>query len=126
MKTCYCCSNLFFEHCCEPYLLGLIKAPSALALMRSRYSAYCLQNVDYLVATTHSTTRKFHNKKDIFAWSTQNTWLKLEILNVTETVVEFKAYYMDNKLNSHCHHEESFFKKEDETWYYVDGQFFND
>lgn len=125
MKTCYCCSNRSFENCCEPFLSGRVKPATAEALMRSRYSAYCLHNADYLLATTHITTRKFHNKKDILAWSTQNTWLKLEVLIAFENVVEFKAYFMDDKLESHCHHEKSTFKKQGEQWYYVDGKFFD-
>ncbi|MDI9310869.1 MAG: YchJ family metal-binding protein [Limnohabitans sp.] len=124
MKTCYCCSNLAFEDCCEPYLLGIQKVPTAEALMRSRYSAYCTHNADYLLATTHISTRKFHNKKEILTWATQNSWLKLEIVEVTEKTVEFKTYFIDNGLQSHCHHEKSTFKKQGEQWYYVDGKFF--
>lgn len=124
MKTCYCCSNIPFDNCCAPYLSGFEKAPSAERLMRSRYSAYCLHNAEYLLATTHLTTRKFHHKQDILAWATQNIWLKLEVLNTTETVVEFKAYFIDNKLITHCHHEKSTFKKQGDSWYYVDGEYF--
>lgn len=124
MKLCYCCSNIPFENCCEPYLSGEAKPATAETLMRSRYSAYCTQAADYLLATTHISTRKFHNKKDILAWSVQNTWLKLEVVKTTETIVEFKAYFMDSSLQSHCHHEKSTFKKEGEQWYYVDGKFF--
>lgn len=124
MKLCYCCSNSPFESCCELYLSGKQKPATAESLMRSRYSAYCTHNADYLLVTTHISTRKFHNKKDILAWSVQNTWLKLEVVKATETIVEFKAYFMDASLQSHCHHEKSTFKKQGEQWYYVDGQFF--
>lgn len=124
MKTCYCCSKKPFETCCEPYLRGTQKPPSAEALMRSRYSAYCIHNPDYLLTTTHISTRRFHNKKNILAWATQNHWLRLEIIKSTQSTVEFKAYFMDGSLQSHCHHEKSTFKKEGEQWYYVDGEFY--
>ncbi|WP_395056090.1 YchJ family protein [Flavobacterium sp.] len=124
MKNCYCNSNKIFSECCEPYILLTQKAPTAESLMRSRYSAYCVQNVDYILATTHPSTRKFHNKKEILAFASQNTWIKLEIINASETTIEFKALYIDNNLKSQMHHEKSTFKKEEESWFYVDGEWF--
>ena len=40
MNLCYCNSQKSFHDCCEPYIQCLKKAPTAEALMRSRYSAY--------------------------------------------------------------------------------------
>jgi len=122
--NCYCGSAKPFAICCEPYLNNTEKASTAEALMRSRYSAYCIQAGDYLLATTHSSTRKFHKKEDIMAWSGSNQWLKLEVLNATETVVEFKAYFLDERLKANIHHEQSTFVKEDGNWFYVDGVFY--
>jgi SEC-C motif-containing protein len=122
--NCYCGSNKPFINCCEPFLLDTQKAPTAEALMRSRYSAYAVQNVDYLISTTHPSTRKYHNKKDTLAFAIENHWMKLEIINSSETIVEFKAYYLDNNLKAQIHHEKSTFKKEDDSWYYVDGEFY--
>ena len=56
MQKCYCKSGLEFSACCEPFLRVLEVAPTALSLMRSRYSAYCLGDVNYLQATTHDHT----------------------------------------------------------------------
>lgn len=122
--NCYCGSGKPFATCCESYINNIQKAPTAEALMRSRYSAYCVQAGDYLVATTHSSTRKFHNKKNIMEWSKSNQWLKLEVLSATETVVEFKAYFLDDRLKANVHHEKSNFVKEDGSWFYVDGVFY--
>lgn len=122
--NCYCESEKLFTNCCEPYLNNSKKVDSAESLMRSRYSAYCVHAGDYLVETTHSSTRKFHNKQDILEWSKSNQWLKLEILNATETVVEFKAYFLDDRLKANMHHEKSTFIKEDGSWFYVDGVFY--
>ncbi|KGO87908.1 YchJ family protein [Flavobacterium suncheonense] len=122
--SCYCNSGKAFAECCEPYILGKAKAPTAEALMRSRYAAYCVQNADYLLATTHLSTRKYHNRKDILAFATENHWVKLEIVEATENIVEFKAYYLDRNLQPHTHHEKSTFKKAGEQWYYVDGKWY--
>ncbi|WP_310555533.1 YchJ family metal-binding protein [Flavobacterium sp.] len=125
MSDCYCSAENTFENCCENYLLGTEKAPTAQVLMRSRYSAYCVQNIDYLIQTTHTSTRKFYNKQDVFDFATQNKWIKLEILNFSETIVEFKAHYLDVNKKPQIHHEKSTFKNENGIWYYVDGAFFD-
>ncbi|WP_316830170.1 YchJ family metal-binding protein [Pedobacter aquatilis] len=42
--NCPCGSGLLYGNCCEPYLLKLKDAPTAEALMRSRYSAFVVAN----------------------------------------------------------------------------------
>ena len=121
---CYCGSDIEFQNCCEPLIKGLQKATTAEALMRSRYSAYAIHQADYLVATTHISQRKYHTKKEILNWATTNKWLKLGIINTTENTVEFKAYFLDNALQNHIHHELSTFIFENGSWFYVDGKFF--
>ncbi|MFV8327712.1 YchJ family protein [Flavobacterium sp. ZS1P14] len=124
-KKCYCCSKKNFQDCCEPIVKGIQKASTALALMRSRYSAYAMHEVDYLWATTHISVRNYHSKAEILNWATSNQWLQLEIINSAEHTVEFKAYFFDGKLQKQIHHERSTFKLENGSWFYVDGEFFN-
>jgi SEC-C motif-containing protein len=121
MATCYCGSGLPFENCCQPYINGILKAPTAEALMRSRYSAFATGAADYLVATTHSSTRTFHKKAAILDWSQSNQWIKLEVLASTATTVKFKAYYLDYQLKAQIHEEHSTFILENGSWFYVDG-----
>lgn len=123
MTICYCGNHLPFENCCQPYIKRLTKAPTAEALMRSRYSAYATGNADYLIATTHPSARKLHKKKDILAWSQSNHWCRLEILAVTPTTVTFKAHYIDNHRKEQIHHEKSNFVFEDGNCFYVDGEY---
>lgn len=123
MNICYCGNHLSFEECCKPYIKGLKKAPTAEALMRSRFSAYATGEADYLVDTTHVSTRKDHKKQDILLWSKSNKWIKLEINNITETTVTFKAYYLDNHRQEQIHEEKSTFVFEDGKWFYVDGEY---
>lgn len=124
MNLCYCNSQKQFKDCCEPYIKGLKKAPTAEALMRSRYSAYATHQADYLVATTHISQRDLHSKEAILFWATSNQWQKLEVLNATSTTVEFKAYYSDHNKKPQIHHEFSTFIQEDGIWYYVDGEYY--
>ncbi len=124
MPDCYCGSSLSFENCCESYLKNIKLAPTAETLMRSRYSAFTTGAADYLVATTHISKRKFHKKAEILEWSKSNHWIKLEVLTSTETTVTFKAYYLDSELKAQIHQEHSTFIFENNSWYYVDGEYF--
>ena len=123
MLKCYCGSEQNFENCCEPFIKGYKNPDTAELLMRSRYSAYASAAADYLVETTHSSTRKWHSRASILDWSQSNKWIKLEVLNTTTTTVEFKAFYLDAELKMQVHHEYSTFKMENEKWFYVDGTF---
>ena len=125
MDKCYCKSGLEFSLCCEPILRVDKVANTALELMRSRYSAYCLGDVNYLQATTHDHTWSDEELKFIQDWADNSLWQHLEIVNSSEDMVEFKAYYIfDGK--QHLHHEKSTFLKVNDMWKYVDGEIYED
>lgn len=93
--------------------------------MRSRYAAFVVANGDYLYETTHASKRK-KNSKSAYLESAKNTkWLKLEIVAAGLDTVEFKAFYLNSRLQTEVLHEKSNFKLEDGKWYYVDGKFFS-
>ncbi|MBU2913252.1 YchJ family protein [Reichenbachiella agariperforans] len=128
MIHCPCCSRKLFSECCEP-IISDQSAPTALALMRSRYSAYSIGAAEYLVATTHSRTRWQYQVDDIRQWSESNHWTKLEIISVehgrvmdSRGVVEFKAHFRDAKGIEQVHHERSVFLKEGTQWFYLEGK----
>ena len=125
MGKCYCGSDKSFENCCKPFIEGIQFPKTPEQLMRSRYSAYVLQNANYLMATTHVSQRKYYFVSEILQWAKSNTWVKLEVITANENRVEFKAYYLDEKLQAQIHHEHSTFQLENEIWYYFDGEFFN-
>ena len=110
-ENCYCGSAKSFDSCCNLYISGIEKAPTALALMKSRYSAYATHQADYLLATTHSSERKYYSREEILKWATSNKWQKLEIISATENTVEFKAYFIDENNVNQVHYEFSTFKK---------------
>lgn len=123
MTICYCGNHLSFQECCEPFIKGVQKPPTAEALMRSRYSAYATGEADYLVNTTHVSTRKNHKKSDILSWAKNNKWTQLAIISASETTVIFNAYYLDNRLQPQVHYEQSTFVFENGSWFYVDGEY---
>ncbi|TCD04478.1 hypothetical protein EZ449_17515 [Pedobacter frigidisoli] len=123
--NCPCGSGLVYAICCQPCHLKIKPAPTAEALMRSRYAAFVVADADYLYETTHVSKRK-GNSKDAYLESAKNTkWLKLEIVSAGFDEVEFKAYYLNNRFHTEVLHEKSNFKLEDGKWYYVDGEFYS-
>lgn len=122
--NCPCCSGKLFEDCCKPYHRGEKHAPTAEALMRSRFSAFAIPNGEYLMETTFPAKRKFHKMEDLQEWGEINEWTKLEIIGIpAENEVEFKAFYTDENGKPQLHHEHSLFQKLHERWYYVSGKF---
>jgi SEC-C motif domain protein len=123
-KNCFCGSDKPFSACCKPLIAGQSTAVSAEALMRSRYCAYVMAAVDYLMATTHPSKRMNHNAKDILQWAKSNQWQRLEILHADTFTVTFKAHYRDRTSRPQIHYEKSTFVRENGIWYYLDGEFF--
>lgn len=128
MQHCPCGSGKAFSSCCEPILQAKSPAPTAEALMRSRYTAYCIKAIDYLISSTHYQYRASVDRPFIEKWADSAQWLGLEILQLeqgtekdTEGTVEFVASYKD-KDQVFKHHELGFFKKVKGAWYYYKGK----
>lgn len=119
---CPCRRGDTFGACCGPLLAGR-PAPSAEALMRSRYSAFTLGDTGYLLRTWHPRTRPADLDLD-----PDRRWLFLEILR-TEAggpfddsgTVEFVAHYRDAAGRGRLH-EISRFVRSDDGWCYLDGE----
>jgi len=93
--------------------------------MRSRYSAFALQQVDYILSTTATGQQAYLDRAAIADWSKSNQWLKLEVLqhqpklDKTHALVEFKAHYCDQNQDGkqqHIHHEISHFVLHQQRW----------
>ncbi|SEH61940.1 SEC-C motif-containing protein [Paenimyroides aquimaris] len=124
---CPCCSGKPYSACCEPYHKKEHNAPTAEALMRSRFSAFAFPNGAYLLNTTLPAKRKFHSQEELQEWGEINQWVKLEIVNLPAiNQVEFKAFYIDSEGKEQLHHELSVFQKINDRWFYVSGTFLND
>ena len=119
--ACPCDSGKSYASCCQVIHDGQA-ARSALALMRSRYSAYVLNLEPYLLATWHPDTRP--DKLDLDADPIK--WLGLKIVRSetpipTTAIVEFVARYKVGGQRAERLHEISEFVYTD-AWYYVRGK----
>eukprot|EP01041_Mallomonas_annulata_P015505 gene15505-32773_t len=106
--------------CCSRFLGTGVPAPDAEALMRSRYTAFVLGRVAYVLATWHASTRPATLDFDAGA-----KWLGLDVRRYVATdadhaVVEFVARYRVGGRAVRLH-ETSRFVREGGQWFYVDG-----
>jgi SEC-C motif-containing protein len=123
--ACPCASGLPLADCCSPYHAGL-PAPSAERLMRSRYSAYVLGLIDYLVDTTLPAQQAGLDRSGMAAWSAQSVWLGLDVENAEvlggqpeHAFVSFTARWHDGEAEQHSH-ERSAFVQHQGRWYFLD------
>lgn len=121
--ACPCGSGASYEACCGRWHHGesRLMAPTAEALMRSRYSAYVRQLGDYLLDTWHASTRP----PAAIEFEPNLQWLGLEVRRHAmsgedRAEVEFVAR---SRLGGRATrlHECSRFVREAGRWMYVDG-----
>lgn len=106
-----------YDACCGRYISGDANAPTAEALMRSRYTAYVIGDGDYIATTWAEETRPSDLNVE------GEGFQRLVILEVTggglfdsSGEVEFQAHYPGSVLR-----ERSQFVRRGGTWVYVEG-----
>lgn len=130
-QQCPCGSGLKLQECCGPYLEGAAFAPDAEALVRSRFSAFCLERYDYLVETTHPDFREDMTAESIRENTEGVHWLRLDIREkgqaaasdpdaVPFETVTFAALYERDGVPFQLG-ETSYFTREGDRLYYVEG-----
>ncbi|HEY9568347.1 MAG TPA: YchJ family protein [Thalassobaculum sp.] len=125
MQDCPCGSGASLAVCCGPVIAGN-PAPTAEALMRSRYTAYALRDLDH-IERTQAAGRDDFDRAAAETAARAVEWTGLEILGgsgggtADDTgTVEFAAHYRkDGRLHLLC--EVSSFRREQGRWVYVDG-----
>jgi SEC-C motif-containing protein len=124
-SLCPCNSGLLYKECCQPLHQHTHVAEDAEKLMRSRYSAYHLGLVDYLLETLHPSKRHPGEREALQESISQTEWLGLKIIDHKEAnnlaEVEFVAFYDDEPLGQL--RERSRFTREAGRWFYHDGLF---
>lgn len=126
--NCPCNNDVKYEDCCGIYHNNPGTAPTAEALMRSRYSAFYLKKFDYIVRTQKLPDDPNQTAADIQATNDSTQWIKLEILAtekgkaVDETgMVSFAAHFKEGQQIGKLS-EKSIFQKIDSEWCYISGE----
>ena len=127
MSSCPCGSKQPLAECCGPYVEGKAAAPTAEALMRSRYTAYVQQKVKYVLDTHDPETMDGLDAKDVEQWSRQAEWLGLDVVDTKDGgadddsgEVEFVARYR-MRGQDQVHRERATFRKHEGKWLFRDG-----
>ncbi len=119
-SPCPCGSGQKYKKCCERYHKGLV-AKSAVELMKSRYSAFAVGDINYIIKT--STFQKDFDELKRFSQSCE--FKKLEILDSFE---EDEKAFVVFKVSVFCKEadnsfiEKSFFIKKKSRWFYDSGE----
>jgi len=119
-SPCPCGSKKKYKKCCKIYHDGA-KAKDALSLMKSRYSAFAVGKIDYIIKT--STFQKDFD--ELKAFSDGCEFKKLEIL---EFVDDSEEAYVTFRATIYCQGgdasftEKSRFIKKDGKWFYEGGE----
>lgn len=129
-SRCPCGLPAPYAECCGRLHAGTATAPTAEALMRSRYSAYAVGDRAYLLRTWHPDTRPESLELD-----PQLLWRGLEIVSTgqggpfhTRGTVAFRAHYTvrgtgrgAQRPENHTLEEHSRFARHEGAWMYVDA-----
>ena len=117
---CPCGTGLQFGECCLPIHTGERQAPTAEALMRSRFSAFATGSVEWLLTSWHASTRPATLELDPGI-----RWLRLDIVDTEggpfgrKAQVEFRAHYRDADGRGELHERSRFVREQ--GWQYIDG-----
>ncbi|GAA2447669.1 YchJ family protein [Streptomyces macrosporus] len=111
-----------YADCCARFHRGLSAAPTAEALMRSRYSAFAVRDRGYLLRTWHPDTRP-----DELELDPATRWRRLEVVACTggspfhtEGTVAFRAHYTERGREGVLE-EHSRFVRHAGAWVYLDA-----
>ncbi|MBF0094991.1 MAG: YchJ family protein [Alphaproteobacteria bacterium] len=128
MTLCPCGSGQDLDACCAPIMNGS-PAPTALTLMRARYTAFATGRIDAFIHDTLAPEmRGDYDPAEVAASAKDAVGAGLEVLAVTgggpddETgIVEYVARFRVRGKRID-HHERASFRREDGRWLYVDGE----
>ncbi len=125
MSVCPCGSAKELSQCCGPYHDGA-SVPTAVALMRSRYSAFVLGLGQYLFDTLSVEQQADFDIEEFNTSNGDTKWMGLNIRKTSDGgeaddagTVEFVARYKVQK-DVIAHHELAMFKRIDGRWVFTD------
>jgi SEC-C motif-containing protein len=117
-----------YPECCRLLITGEKPADTAEQLMRARYSAYVMKELDYIRTSLHPEHRSDFDEKSSRAWAERAQWHGMAVQKTTgggpddsDGQVEFTVSFTENGVKQD-HHELSDFRKKDGLWYFVSGK----
>lgn len=129
MSDCPCHSGRPYAECCGRYIEGNEQPATAESLMRARYTAHTLGELDYIVRTHDPASRGDIDREATRRWAERARWLGLEIVRTegggpgdAAGTVEFVAHFRE-RGERRRHHEVAAFRRDgDGHWLFVEGR----
>lgn len=128
MTECICDSGKPAIECCDPFLNNEKKPKTAEALMRSRYAAYAIGELDYIKDTSTGTALKEFDRKEAAEFIEEADFLRLNILrtekggpNDDTGLVELVFHY-DYNDKDYSQKEIAHFVKKDGEWFFENSE----
>ena len=128
MMNCPCGLPQTFDDCCGRFISNKLIASTPEQLMRSRYSAYVTNRMEYIQGTMKGQASEGFDAQEAKQWSSSVCWLGLNLIKYTQknqlhVQVEFiVSYQLKDKI--FMMHEKSDFIFEEGRWFYVDGKLY--
>lgn len=124
IQICPCGSKLLFSECCSPIISGK-PAPTAEALVRSRYSAFATKQLDYVERTHAPEVRSDFNRAEAERLAEDCQWQSLSIHRTQESQNEAEVDYVvqvKHEGRTVRKGASSKFRREDGEWLYVSNK----
>lgn len=127
--ACPCGHTLAYAECCGRWFAQDERPDDVVTLMRARYTAHVVGEIDFIVATHHPATRNEVDENATARWAAESDWLGLDIRGSEQGgpsdehgKVEFVARYRDSARRRHTHHERAIFERYHGQWYFRDAE----
>jgi len=127
--SCPCGSQKKYISCCGAYHQGET-LPTAEALMRARYAAYVVANIDFIEKSTHPKIKDEFDYNASKEWAESAKWLGLKVLKTegglssdSKGSVDFEAHFeMNGKKEVYAEH--ALFERAGakNAWFFLDGK----
>lgn len=122
---CPCGSAKKYKKCCRRYHNGM-KIPTPTDLVRARWSAYALNDADFIMDTTHPDNEEYDENRArwrirIEAYCLRNIFNELEIVSAEDDKVTYRAEISAFMNQQTTITEDSVFAQVDGEWKYLSG-----
>lgn len=126
--SCHCGRAASYTECCEKIHNNTAQAQTAEDLMRARYSAFVVGDIDFIMKSHLGDSKDEADREALQTWSKESEWLGLEVVSTEKGAVEDKTGVVEFKAQfkaggeKHTHHERASFAKVDGYWVFEDGK----
>jgi SEC-C motif-containing protein len=121
---CPCTSGKKYKKCCRPYHHG-VTIPSPTELLRARFAAFVLQDVDFIMNTTHPASPHIEKENrwraSLEAYTMRTYYQTLDILETGDDSITYTVGFWSMGLQEdEAYTTISHFKQHEGKWFYFE------